>query len=495
MKKSCVAVITLIIAASAAFSQSFTLDSFNRAKTALDRAVTAYGGRDALTSINNVSIKLVGDSVHRNQSRRPGDFDRTPYNGELVLDLKNTRGMQTQKGHYPGGFNWHNGWVADAGNRISFDLIRKTSNPIFPLPLATFKANTRWLPQLVLLNVLERAETIRYLGKADYDKRPHDVIDYVTNDGARLALYIDAETGMLSKFETFITDSFAGDSVVETRFTGQRKVGNYIVPARRVTAINGDVTNDFGLADVAFNVELRPETFQVPQGMRAITFPTPTPVTKHAEKIYTTSAGGYNVLFVDFNDHIFVMETPGNERVSLQAIEQIKKTIPGKPIRYVAVTHHHDDHAGGIRTYMAEGATLIVAPGEEAFFKKVSAGRFNAAADSLSRKPRELKFEPIQNGKRVLTDGTTTVEIYDIGKGPHAEEMLVAYFPNQKMIYQGDLLNRPATGDYAIANDTSAHFLNWIDSKKLAVEITIPVHGPPTTIEEFRKAVAEMKEK
>ena len=493
MKTLCSVVITLLIAASTALSQTFTLDSFNKAKSALDRSVTAYGGRDALSSINNVSIRLGGESVHRNQSRRPGDFDRTPYNAEVLLDLKNSRGMQTQKGQYPGGFNWHSGWVADAGNRISFDLIRKTSNPVVPMPPPVFKANTRWLPQLVLLNVLERIETVRYLGKAEYEKRPHDVIDYVTNDGARLALYIDEQTGQLSKFETFITDPFAGDSVAETRFTGQRKVGNHILPTRRVTAINGDITNDFEFAEVAFNVELRPETFQVPQGMRAITFPTPTPVTKHAEKIYTTSAGGYNVLFIDFNDHIFVMETPGNERVSLQAIEQIKKTIPNKPIRYVAVTHHHDDHAGGIRTYMAEGATLIVVPGEEAFFKKVSARKFNAAADSLSRNPREPKFETIQNGKRVLTDGTTTVELYDIGKGPHADEMLVAYFPDHKMIYQGDLLNRPGTGDPAIANDTSVHFLNWIDSKKLAVEMTIPVHGPPTTIADFRKAVADMK--
>ena len=210
-----------------------------------------------------------------------------------------------------------------------------------------------------------------------------------------------------------------------------------------MNALNGEITNDFGLADVAFNIELTPERFKVPEGYRAVTFPTPTPVTKHADKIYTTSAGGYNVLFVDFNDYIFVMETPGNDRISLQAIEQIKKTIPNKPIKYVAVTHHHDDHAGGIRTYMAEGATLIIAPGEEAFFKKVSAVRFSADPDTLTRKPREPKFEPLQNGKRVLTDGTTTVEIYDIGKGPHAEEMLVAYFPDHKLIYQGDLLNRP----------------------------------------------------
>jgi len=493
MKKSFALVFTLLVAASSALSQSLTTESFAKAKAVLDRSVAAYGGAEELNGISNLSLRIVGESVHRNQSRRPGDLDRTEYTGEILIDLKSSRARQTQKGHYPGGFNWHNGLVIDAGNRIGFDLIRKTSNPPAPITPAIFKANTRWLPQLVLLNVLERAQTLRYLGKADYDKRPHEVVDYVTNDGARLTLYIDQQTSLLSKFETLVTDPYAGDSLFETRFNGQRKVGKYIVPARRVNALNGDITNDFGLADVAFNIELTPELFKVPEGMRAVTFPTPAPVTKHADKIYTTSAGGYNVLFVDFNDYIFVMETPGNDRVSLQAIEQIKKTIPGKPIKYVAVTHHHDDHAGGIRTYMAEGATLIVAPGEEAFFKKVSAVRFSADPDTLTRKPREPKFEPLQNGKRVLTDGTMTVELYDIGKGPHTEEMLVAYFPNQKLIYQGDLLNRPSNGDYPIANDTSVHFLNWIDSKKLAVEMTIPVHGTPTTIAEFRKAVEEMK--
>lgn len=493
MKRSFVVAITVILSFSNAVSQNLTIDSFAKAKSVIDRSVAFYGGADGLSSINNVSIKITGESVHRNQSRRPGDFDRTPYTGELVIDLKNTRAMQTQKGHYPGGFNWHNGFVVEAGTRTSFDLIRKTSNQPGPITPVAFKNSTRWLPQLVLMNALERADSLRYLGKAEFEKRPHDVIDYVTNDGARIALYIDEQSGLLSKFETLFMDRFSGDSVAETRFPGQRKVGNFMVPTARVTAINGDVTNDFRFAEVSFNSELNAQTFKVPEGYRPVTFPAPTPVTKHAEKIYTTSAGGYNVLFVDFADYIFVMEAPGNERISLQAIEQIKKTIPGKPIKYVAVTHHHDDHAGGIRTYMAQGATLIVAPGEQAFFKKVSANRFKAESDSLTRKPIEPTFEPIQNGKRVLTDGTTTIEIYDIGKGPHAEEMLVAYFPAQKFIYQGDLLNRPPNGDYVIANDTSAHFLGWIEAKKLAVDLTIPVHGTPTTMDEFRKAVADLK--
>jgi glyoxylase-like metal-dependent hydrolase (beta-lactamase superfamily II) len=493
MKQFFAALVLALITVTTASSQGFTIDSFTKAKAVLDRSVTAYGGADGLNAIGNVSIRITGESVHRNQSRRPGTSDRTEFTGEMVIDLKNSRARYVQKGHYPGGFNWNNGWVVEAGSRTSFDLIRKTSNQPGSITPANFLASTRWLPQIVLLNVLERAESLRYLGKSQYEKRNHDVIDYVTNDGVRLALYIDEETGLLSKFETLITDPFSGDSVLETRFPDQRKSGNYTVPAGRVSAVNGEITNDFRFAEVVFNTEFRPDTFKLPDGMRPVTFPPLSPVTRHADKIYTTRAGGYNVLFVDFADYIFVMETPGNERTSLQAIEQIKKTIPGKPIKYVAVTHHHDDHAGGIRTYMAEGATLIVAPGEQPFFKKVSTASFKAETDSLTRNPREPKFEPLQNGKRILSDGTTTVEIYDIGKGPHAEEMLVAYFPAQKLIYQGDLLNRPPNGDYPIANDTSTHFLNWIDAKRLTVEVIMPVHGTLTTIDEFRKAVAELK--
>jgi hypothetical protein len=291
MTKSIAIVAMLLIVASNALPQSLTTESFAKAKAVLDRSVAAYGGMEELNAIGNVSLQITGESVHRNQSRRPGDLDRTPYTAEIVIDLKNSRARQVQKGQYPGGFNWNNGFVVDAGNRTGFDLIRKTSNPPGAITPAIFKANTRWLPQLVLLNVLERAQSLRYAGKADYDKRPHEVVDYVTNDGARLTLYIDQETGLLSKFETLVTDSFSGDSLFETRFPGQRKVGKYIVPARRVSALNGDITNDFGLADVAFNVELAPERFKVPEGLRAVTFPTPTPVTKHAEKIYTTSAG------------------------------------------------------------------------------------------------------------------------------------------------------------------------------------------------------------
>jgi len=183
------------------------------------------------------------------------------------------------------------------------------------------------------------------------------------------------------------------------------------------------------------------------------------------------------------------MEAPNGDNTSRQAIEQIKKIFPDKPIRYIAVTHHHDDHAGGLRAYIAEGATVLTLPGEKTFFERIAKSKFTIDPDTLTRSPKELKLEIIENGKRVLTDGTTTVEILDIGAGPHTEEMLVAYLPNEKMIFQGDLLNRPSNGDYPIANDTTVHFAKWIESKKLPVEKIIAVHGTVSTVDELRQAV------
>src|SRR5688572_8473351 len=110
MTKSMAIAITLLVVASNALPQGLTTESFSKAKAVVDRSVAAYGGTEELNAIGNVSLRIAGESVHRNQSRRPGDMDRTEYTAELLIDLKNSRARQAQKGHYPGGFNWHNGF-------------------------------------------------------------------------------------------------------------------------------------------------------------------------------------------------------------------------------------------------------------------------------------------------------------------------------------------------------------------------------------------------
>lgn len=493
MKKAVIITVALVLTQISISAQTVTQESYAKARPVLDRAIAAFGGMKELQGIENLTFRIEGETVHRNQSRRTFVSERTPYKASFILDPMNTRYRQTQDGWYPGGFRWINGFTINRTEGVSWDMIRSNYGTIPNIPAANFRQRLRQFPHFVILSAAERSSRLRFLGNSNFDGRQHSVLSYANEDGLEIALYIDDKTGLLSKYESLVTDPFFGDVVAETIFTGYRQVNGRMVPTGRLDRRGGDITNDFKIVDIVFNAPLTDENFKLPEGLKMLA-PGPaapqTPV-KYSDSIYTVNAGGYNVLVVGFKDHVFVMEAPNGDQTSRQAIAEIKKLFPGKPIKYIAVTHHHDDHAGGIRTYIAEGSTLLGLSGEKTFFEKVTKSIFTIDPDSLTQNPQPLKWETVENGKRVLTDGTTTVELHDIGSGPHAEQMLVAYLPNERLVFQGDLLNRPNNGDQAMANETTVHFSNWLDKSGLAVERVIGVHGPPSTRDELRQAVAE----
>lgn len=492
MKRLGFAAIFTFLCLQTVFAQNFTKQSYEKAREVLDRAVAAYGGLDNLRGLQNFTLRAVGDTVQRNQSRKTFMSERTPYEIDVTVDMRNNRFIQVTKGGYPGGFSYQSGLIVNKTDGVSFDLIRNTSTVRTNIPPGAMRFRQRWIPQYWVVNALERASRLRYLGKTEFDKRPHTAISYANEDGAENTLYFDDKTGLLSKFEGVGTDVFFGDVTFEMIYPAYRTENGQQLPTGRITKVNDEMTEELRFEQLAFNTTLTDDKFKAPAGMKDTPLPTApgAPFTKISENVYTVNAGGYNVLAVGFKDYVFVMEAPGNDNVSRQAIEQIKKIFPEKPIRFVAVTHHHDDHAGGLRTYIAEGATLLSLPGERTFFERIAKSKFTIEPDSLARNPKDLKIEMIEGGKRVLTDGTTTVELLDIGAGPHTEEMLVAYLPNEKMVFQGDLLNRPSNGDVPIANDTTVHFAKWLESRKLNVEGILAVHGPVSTMNELRAAVA-----
>jgi len=470
--------------------------SYREAKRVLDAGVAAYGGLDALRSIENFTIRHEGSTVHRHQSRRTAPpYERTPLSGTLIMDMKRERFYQDNRGSYPGGFNWHWGVMTngrESAARVSF--LEKRINSTAALPPQAARSRLRWLPHNILVNALNRAAHVRSLGRANFNGRSHNVLAYASEDGAQLTLYLDAQTHLLPKFEVMGSDPYFGDSVQEIIFPGHRTLDKFQVPTARVTRVMGEVVEEIPYTEVTFNRAYGDEQFKAPPGFAAPPSAAPVetpPVNKLAENVYMIRASGYNVLAVGFKDHVMIIETPGGDNTSREVIAQAKELMPAKPIRYAAVTHHHDDHAGGVRTYIAEGATIITTPSLRSFFERVAAARnFTIQPDALTRNPRPLQIETLQNGKRTFTDGAQTVELHDIGSGPHMDEMIVAYLPNEKLIFQGDLLNRPADGRITPGNATTAHFAAWLKKSGLAVERIAGVHGPVSTLDEFYKAVA-----
>jgi flavorubredoxin len=176
---------------------------------------------------------------------------------------------------------------------------------------------------------------------------------------------------------------------------------------------------------------------------------------------------------------------------SVQALAKIKETVPGKPIKYLVLTHHHSDHAGGFREYVAEGATIVTTAGNKSFLEKAVAVQSTLLPKfSLQNK---LKIEIVENKKRVFQDDKHVVELYDVGPNPHANEMLVAYLPKEKILFQADMLNAAPNGSIPIAQDTTVSFSEKLQQLGLQVDKIYGVHGRPATPEELRTSVEKRR--
>src|SRR5262249_16181048 len=95
------------------------------------------------------------------------------------------------------------------------------------------------------------------------------------------------------------------------------------------------------------------------------------------------------------------------------------------------------DHAGGLRGYVAQGATLVVGRGSGEHFRRVLAAPFTRNPDL---RPRDLRGAPIMevNGQQTLTDGTRRVGAYVI-EHPHAQALMFGYVADARLGFATDI--------------------------------------------------------
>ncbi len=169
---------------------------------------------------------------------------------------------------------------------------------------------------------------------------------------------------------------------------------------------------------------------------------------------YTTGAGSYDSLVIEFNNYIMMLEAGQSQARATAYVAEIKKQFPGKPIRYVMVTHPHSDHTGGLPVLVAEGATMVVQENSREFFERALNTPRTLLDDALAKAPKRARVESVAD-KSVYTDGTHTVELYHIYPAPHSNALLIAYLPKEKVLFQGDFSVNPAAqgGGMQPAND------------------------------------------
>jgi len=333
------------------------------------------------------------------------------------------------------------------------------------------------------------------------------IVSITVNGKYRMDATINKEN-LLQRIHTWVPNPVLGDMNYEHEFTNASyvDVGDGIKFPTRWHSHNGwddnfqnmNVSgghNQFGgnLKDVKANVCSDPVT--VPDSVRQATFPLRVETQKLGDGIYLLGGGSHNSVAVEFNEYVAVFEAPLNEQRSLAVIEEVTKLAPAKPIRFVINSHQHFDHSGGLRTYVHIGATIITQWLNHSFYVRdfINNAPRTLQPDMVSLwPPTELaegyEYEAVRENY-VLSDGTRNLNIYYVNPLQHADGMLMAYLPKEKILIEADLVNTNVPLPTTATKDQQTFYREVREQLKLDVSQIVPVHGKPIPWSDFAKFV------
>jgi glyoxylase-like metal-dependent hydrolase (beta-lactamase superfamily II) len=299
----------------------------------------------------------------------------------------------------------------------------------------------------------------------------------------RLNGYIN-DQNMVERVETWVEHAVMGDLHVDTSYSNYRDFGGLKVPGTIVQKRAGLTTFEATITAATANPANIAELLQPPapaagrggaaQAGRGGAPAAPAVASQQLAEGVHRITGGYVALAIEFRDHVVVLEGGQNEARGLAVIAEARRVIPNKPIRYVVNSHMHFDHSSGLAPFAAEGITIITHENNKDFLERALSAPRTLMGDNLSRANRRPMVESA-GARRVLTDGTRTVELHHVAGLEHSDGMLVAYLPAEKLLFTADF-NVPAQGQPV--NPSIVMLRRNVERLRLDVGGHVLVHAP-----------------
>jgi glyoxylase-like metal-dependent hydrolase (beta-lactamase superfamily II) len=291
-------------------------------------------------------------------------------------------------------------------------------------------------------------------------------------------------TRVVSAFDNPVT----GDTPVEFVYSNYKDFNGVRFPGRIVRTQAGHPVLEIDVASVTKNPAVN---FAVPDDVKSYTAPPiNVEVEQLADGVYYLKGGSHHSLLIDQADHLVVVEGPQSEARGQAVIDKAKELVPNKPIRYVINTHVHFDHSGGLRPFVAEGATVVTHESARPFYETAWNNPRMLGPDAASKAGKPATFETVGD-KHVLTDGKRPIEIHAIQGSGHADGFLMVYLPNEKILAEADAYS-PGPADApppATPNPYSVNLYENIERLGLDVATIAPIHGRQVTMADLRRDI------
>jgi glyoxylase-like metal-dependent hydrolase (beta-lactamase superfamily II) len=315
-------------------------------------------------------------------------------------------------------------------------------------------------------------------------------VDVTTANGRTFTLAIDSVTKLPTLVVSMADNTNLGDVAIETSFGGYQDIGGVKLPSTLKTTTDKYTTAE--LRVVKQSVDAEAGDLAAPQAAASATPIVGVPaatvsVQELAKGVWFLAGQSHHSVLVEFGNHLALIEAPQNDTRTLAVIAKARELVPDKPLTHVINTHHHFDHSGGIRAAVSEGLTVITLKANAAFYQDAVSRPHTIVPDALARSPKPLKIYPVGEWE-VLLDGGMRVELYPIQGSAHADTLLMAYFPRERLLVEADVFSPGGTvAPYA------ANLLDNIRKRNLRVDRIVPIHSTVTPFAELVKTVAALK--
>src|SRR5579864_2309062 len=444
--------------------------AFAQGNDLVKQAVAAEGGAE-LRALK--SLAITADAKFWEPGQSLSAYGEPRFMGDAVLtinwDLANSRARtvwdRDQKYPDPGKMKYTETLLPTAGY-VTDD---KGSQPMSGIRVAAQGRELERASPWLLVKAMDDSGNVHAAGTQKLGSQSLPAVSYA-DGGTTFTILFDRKTHLPAAVRTRDDDNIHGDSNYDLVLADWKAVGGAQIAQSLSYRINDVEVAKLTYRDVTVNPAIAADTFAVPDAVKAaakppaasgvpyqwvmrrlfltrftdsdnIIFPNggSLKMVELAPNVQHAQTGTANNLIVAMKDYLVIFDAPYGELQSRTVIDAAKAKYPGKPIRYLVLTHHHMDHTGGMRTYVAEGAKVIVPSPDKAYFEKDVKAPRTLLPDDLQKKPRGAEIVEVKD-QMTLKDDTAEIRLYNI-PNPHAQGFLLAHVVTGNILYVTDLIS------------------------------------------------------
>ena len=450
----------------------------------VNRAVDAMGGADALAKVKTLSVRGTMKQWEPEQSFAPGGEMR--FANESTFEAAGDFGAGAMRVDWvknfvypaPRTFKFSEivtpaaGWVVGReanGLNKQADGMNPPAHSMSGLRLATTQRELRRASPSLLLEMRANAGRVIASPEVRIGGASYPAVSYRAGNDTFIVLF-DRSSGLPARIRTLDYDNVWGDVAYDLVLSDWRAFGGVQIAMSREYQLNGRAFSEVKITDVAVNAPIAAGHFEPPAAIKAGAARPATGAVPHqwiirrqiigtyldsenasydtrgsgglrfneiAPGVQHVVGGTHNSLIVEMSDHLIAFDAPVTDWQSNWTLAEAKKRYPNKPIRYLVMTHHHMDHSGGMRGYLAQGATLVVGRGAAGHYRAALASPFTRNSDLEARDLSGVKIIEVAD-RHVFSDGKREVSAHAL-ENPHAAAYLMGYVADARVAYVTDV--------------------------------------------------------